>query len=190
MVKKVLLLTLFLISTPALFAQEKSLEDQFNDLNKSSNNYKEFKVVEKIKINALKSSVLDSVASMNQNIELISEENNQQKNTILKLRNDLSSSQNTLSDFKENENTIKTFGIAAKKTTYKIITFSIIIILILIIFILIYKFNNNSRITKLTIANLQENEEEFEGFKHRSLEREQKLRRQLLDEVNRSKDSN
>ena len=189
MIQKILLLFLFLISTVTLSAQENSIEDQFNEVINKSNSYKDFKVIKKTQINELKSNVLDSVSSMNQSIELISEENKQQKNTLLKLRNELSTLQNNLSEAKENEDAVNIIGFTTKKSTYKIITFSIIIVLILIIFFLVYKFNNSSRITKLTIADLKENEEEFDSFKSRSLEREQILRRQLLDEVNKSKDS-
>jgi hypothetical protein len=190
MIKKILLLSLFVLATTTtLLAQENSLENQFNDVIKTSNSYEDFKVIKKVKINTLKSSVLDSVSAMNKNIDLISEENKQQKNTILKLRNDLNTSQNSFSESKENEDAIKIFGISTKKSTYKIINLSIIVILLLVIFIFAYKFKNGNTITKLTTANLQESEEEFEIFRQRSLEREQKLRRKLQDELNKNKES-
>jgi len=189
MIKKILLLSLIIITSASLLAQENSLEAQFYEVINRSNSYKEFKVIEKVKINALKSSVLDSISSMNQNIELISKENNQQKNTIIKLRNDLSTSQNNLSESKENEDAIKIIGFSTKKSTYKIINFAILVVLLLAISILVYKFNNSNKTTKMTIADLKENEEEFEGFRQRSLEREQKLRRKLQDEVNKNKES-
>jgi len=189
MIKKLLLLSLFIITSATLLAQDNSLENQFTEVINKSNSYKEFKVIEKVKINSLKSSVLDSVSSMNQNIKSISEENGQQKSTIIKLRNDLNTSQNNLSESKENEDAIKVLGIITKKSTYNIINFSIIAVLLLTIFILVYKFNNSNRVTKMTTTNLKENEEEFEGFRQRSLEREQKLRRKLQDEVNKNKDS-
>jgi len=189
MIKKLLLLSLFIITSATLLAQDNSLENQFTEVINKSNSYKEFKVIEKVKINSLKSSVLDSVSSMNKNIKSISEENGQQKSTIIKLRNDLNTSQNNLSESKENEDAIKVLGIITKKSTYNIINFSIIAVLLLTIFILVYKFNNSNRVTKMTTTNLKENEEEFEGFRQRSLEREQKLRRKLQDEVNKNKDS-
>jgi len=189
MIKKILLLSLLLTVTTSLLAQENSLEDQFNDVINKSNSYEDYKVIKKAKIYALKSSVLDSLTLMNQNYKLISDENKQQESSILKLQNDLNTSQSNLSASKDNEDAIKIFGISTKKSTYKIINFSIIGLLLFVIIILAYKFINNNRITKLTTAGLKENEEEFESFRQRSLEREQKLRRNLQDELIKNKES-
>ena len=55
--------------------------------------------------------------------------------------------------------------------------------------IFVSRFRTSNRITKESKAKLAETELEFEGFRQRSLEREQQIRRKLQDELNRNKNS-
>ena len=52
-----------------------------------------------------------------------------------------------------------------------------------------YKFYNNKYFTKKAQNDLTEIEEEFAAFRKKTLEREQKLRRQLQDEINKQQNS-
>ncbi len=189
MLKRLLFLFLLLSTTTGLLAQENTLDEQFSEVINKSNSYKEFKVIEKEKINTLKSNVLDSVAAFQQNIEILSEENEQQKTTITKLRNELEVTQNNLSESIEKQNGIQIFGFIINKSTYNIFVILMIVIFHLFLFTLLYKFRKSHTLTKSAEKKLLETEDEYESFRQRSLEREQKLRRDLQDEINKNKDA-
>ena len=81
------------------------------------------------------------------------------------------------------------FGLQMSKTGYNLLMWSIIGALLILLVFFIYKFNNSNIVTKQAKLSLSEMEEEFEEHRKVALEREQKVRRQLQDEINKQKDS-
>ena len=79
------------------------------------------------------------------------------------------------------------FGIQMSKTSYNILMWSIIAGLLTFLLVFIYKFKNSNSITKSAKIALAEVETEFEEHRRVALEREQKVRRQLQDEINKQK---
>ena len=69
------------------------------------------------------------------------------------------------------------------KGLYSVILFAIIIALLVSLIYFIFKFNNSDVITLAAKNNLEDVEDEFNSFRKKSIEREQKLRRQLQDEI-------
>ncbi|MFL0155057.1 hypothetical protein V2714_10940, partial [Tenacibaculum maritimum] len=63
----------------------------------------------------------------------------------------------------------------------------VITILFISLFFFIYKFKESSALTKEAKNNLAEIEQEFEEHRKKSLEKEQKIRRQLQDEINKQR---
>jgi phosphoglycerate-specific signal transduction histidine kinase len=82
---------------------------------------------------------------------------------------------------------ISFLGIQLKKSTYTIIVWSIILLLIIALLYFIYQYKNSYSVTSEAKSNLSEAEEELAIYKKKSLEREQKLRRQLQDEINKQR---
>ena len=87
------------------------------------------------------------------------------------------------------ENNITLFGTSIRKTNYNLVLWLMMLLLLLGLCIFIYKYNNNKHITKNAQNDLTEIEEEFTAFRKKTLEREQKLRRQLQDEINKQRNS-
>jgi len=181
---------LFLILTASFFttnAQDNTLDNQFTTITEKSNNYKEYKVVKKNKLNALHRNVLDTLATLQKKINVSSTEISTQKTEINNLNKELSSTKSELTISKEKEDGIYVFGMLTNKSTYNIVAISVIGILLLIIVVLFIKFRSSFQIIKITKDKLIETEEEFESFRQRSLEREQQIRRKLQDEINKNK---
>jgi len=187
MLKKLLLLLILSVSYFVSTAQENSLDNQFITITEKSNNYKEYKVVKKNKLNALHKNVLDTVAELQNKITTSSAEILSQRTEINSLNKELASTKSELTVSKEKENGIYFFGILTNKATYNIVAISIIGILLFIIVVLFIKFKNSFQIIKSTKDKLIETDEEFESFRQRSLEREQQIRRKLQDEINKNK---
>ena len=73
------------------------------------------------------------------------------------------------------------------KTGYNTILWSIITGLLAFLLFFIYRFKASNTITKQANALLADTEAEFENYKAKALEREQKVRRELQDELNKQK---
>ena len=186
--KFILAIPLFLL-TLSLSAQTdgNTIEDQFTDVIDKSNNYQEYKVVKKVKLNALRKSVLDSISALEAEIVTANTEINEQKGRIDSLTQDLSSTQQNLAASIEKEDGIEILGMLTKKSTYNTIMWSIIALLIAAFLFIFFKFNKSNAVTKEANLKLAETEEEFDAHRQKTLEREQQLRRKLQDEINKNR---
>lgn len=63
----------------------------------------------------------------------------------------------------------------------------IVIVLALLLGVFIYKFRNSNSITSESRKALEILEAEYEEHRRNSIEREQKVRRQLQDEINKNR---
>jgi hypothetical protein len=189
-----LLITLLLITTTISFSQEtveetNSIENQFDKIYRVSTTYQSYKVISKDSYQDLKSNVLDSLKSSKKiisekDILLNAEKENIEKNKIL-----LSKTQLELEAALIKENSISVAGFHLSKVTYNLILWSIVIILLLALSYFIFKFSRSNVLTREAKNNLADIEEEFEKHRKNTLEKEQKLRRQLQDEINKQRNS-
>ncbi|MAP81391.1 MAG: hypothetical protein CL526_09915 [Aequorivita sp.] len=191
---KIFLATLALFfASITLTAQEdvqvisNTLEDQMTEAFTKSNSYQEYKVIKKTKLATLKKNVLDSVAAFENKINAQQSEIALNTKRIDSLQNALQNTQQDLALSREKEDGIEIFGVLTSKTTYNTIMWSIIIGLLIIAGILFFRFLNNHKLTKAAQLKLAEMEIELEDHRRNSLEREQKLRRKLQDEINKNR---
>lgn len=152
-----------------------------------SNSYQEYKVIKKTQLATLKRNILDSVSTLERKITGLESEIKNQNTEIDSLTQNLKQTQENLAASKEKEDGIELFGILTSKATYNTIMWSIIGILLLISGFLFYRFLNSHKITKAAQLKMAEIEIELEDNRRNSLEREQKLRRKLQDEINKNR---
>ncbi|PVW13927.1 hypothetical protein [Marixanthomonas spongiae] len=177
----------FAQENPQSQAKDNTLEGQFKEVVDESNNYQEYKVIKKYKINQLRKNILDSVAALESKIEASQSEIDQKAKTIDSLTGKLKTTKENLAVSKEKENGIEILGILTQKSTYNTIMWSIIVLLLVVLGFLFYKFKNSHKVTKASQLKLAETEMELETNRQKSLEREQKLRRKLQDEINKNR---
>lgn len=192
------LLFFVLLNSISFFAQQTttdtpqedtSLKGQFDKIYRISTTYQVYKVIDKEKFLKLKKNVLDSLQDAK---ELILEKENllqTERENIKKTKAILAKTQADLEASNLKENSISLFGIQLSKITYNLVLWSIIVISLLALFYFIYKFSRSNVLTKQAQNNLIDVEQEFEVHRKKSIEREQKLRRQLQDEINKHRNS-
>ena len=181
------LFTLHLAAQDSIQVRKNTLNDQMTEAFDKSNSYQEYKVVKKTQLATLKRNILDSVSTLEKRISSQQTELGQQKAEIDSLRQDLNTTKQNLTNSQEKEDGIAIFGILTSKTTYNVIMWSIIVLLLLAGGFLFYKFLNSSKITNAAELKMVEMEMELEDYRRNSLEREQKLRRKLQDEINKNR---
>lgn len=176
-------------TTPEVVQEDNSIKGQFDKIYRTSTTYQVYKVIGKDKYQRLKSNVLDSLKDAK---SLISEKENLlkiERDNIKKTKELLSKTQADLEASNKKENSISLFGMQLSKINYNLLLWSIIIISLLGLFYFIFKFSSSNVLTKEAQNSLLDVEQEFEQHRKKSLEREQKLRRQLQDEVNKLRSS-
>ena len=167
--------------------EEISIRGEFDKLYRVSTNYKGYKVINKEKFLDLKQQVLDS-SKASQN--LLIEKNNLLKASRLdskKNKDLLTRTKLTLETALKKENSISFFGIQLSKFIYNLLLWTLISLLIVLLIYLSFKFQKNNFITKRAAQNLKDVENEYEQYRKKALEREQKLRRTLQDEINKQR---
>ena len=173
--------------------EDTSINGQFDKIYRTSTTYKpagtnkKYKVINLLNYQQLKANVLDSLKKLEK--EISKQENllNSEREQTQKTNQLLAKTQSDLLASNKKENSISLFGIQLSKMNYNLLLWSIIIITLLLLFYFIFKFFRSNSLTKEAQNNLVDVEQEFEQHRKKSLEREQKLRRELQDEINKSR---
>ncbi len=181
------LFTLTITAQDSIQIKKNTLSEQMTDAFDKSNSYQEYKVVKKTQLTTLRRNILDSVSTLQKRIALMESELARERIAVDSLGQNLKTTQQNLIKAKEKEDGIAIFGILTSKTTYNSIMWGIIVILIFISGFLFYRFLNSHKITNAAQLSMAEMEIELEDYRRNSLEREQKLRRKLQDEVNKNR---
>lgn len=186
----------YILNFQNTFAQEKNnpksinegnIHQQFDYLITKSNNYQDYKVVKKVLLNQLKNNTIDSINDLNKNLQLKDAVIKKQDSQIIESNSKLILVSKNYEAVSIEKDQLNFLGIATSKSIYNALIWSLIGVLILIIIILIYKFIECNRVTKHAKNQLLDLEKEYEDHRRIALEREQKVRRQLQDEINKQK---
>ncbi len=164
-----------------------TIDNQFEFVIKRSNRYQEYKVVKTTWLHTLKAHTLDSLKAIQDQLDGTRNIVNTQKSEIGNLKTELESTKTTLDATNSEKNSMALLGLQMSKTNYNLLMWAIIGTLLVFLLMFIYKFKNSNAVTKSTKRNLVDIEEEFEDHRRTALEREQKVRRQLQDELNKQK---
>ncbi|PHR68745.1 MAG: tRNA (guanine-N1)-methyltransferase [Lutibacter sp.] len=167
--------------------KEGTIENQFDYLIKKSNRYQKFKVVKRVWLDQLKKSVNDSLITMRKELAVTKSILIEKQSQIESLTNTLDVTNKNVTSLNNEKNNINLFGKLISKSLYNTILWSIIAGLLAALTIYVLRYIRSNSLTKESKDHFTELEREYEGHKHRSLEREQQLRRKLQDELNKQR---
>ena len=186
---------LLILNVQINFSQEndtiepKTIEGQFDKIFKVSATFQNYKIVGKDEFLSLKKNVLDSVKKFRKAFVKIENLLKNERENIAYLNETLTQKTLELDNALFKENSISLFGAPLNKFTYSFILWTIIIGFGAGIVFFVFKFLKSNVIAKQAQDSLLIVEEEFEIHRKNSIEREQKLRRQLQDEINKHRNS-
>ncbi len=167
-----------------------TIENQFLKTYRLSNSWQEYKMIKRTHYISFQKNILDSIKVIKADIVNKDVKINEQLKSITTLQTKIDSLKNELSTSIEKEDSFNFMGMLLSKTTYNTLLWSIITGLLIGLVFFIYKFNNSNSVTNDTKNLLVEIEDEFERHKKNSIQKEQKLRRQLQDEINKQRGVN
>ncbi len=171
-----------------------TLDNQFEYVIQKSSNWRDdrgntYEVIKRDWLNKLKSHTLDSLKAVKSELLNTQKTVTTQKEEIDQLKTNLSTTKTNLEATNEEKDSMSLFGIAMSKSGYNVLMWSIIAGLLAFLLFFIFRFKNSNAINKEAKQKLTEVEEEFEEHRRNALEREQKVRRQLQDELNKNRNS-
>jgi len=161
---------------------EGSINEKFDAVYSQSNNYKDYKVIKRDLLVRLKKQVLDSLHKQNAAYQVANRQIDKLNLQINKQAQKTVQLENTIKDLQVEKDDISFLGFPIKKLQYQLIMWSLVFLLALALIYFILKFKNSHQITLATKKNLEKIEDEYNTFRTNALEREQLLKRQLLDE--------
>ncbi|MDO5970218.1 tRNA (guanine-N1)-methyltransferase [Flavivirga aquimarina] len=201
-IKQTSLLILLFLCALSSFSQTKTAKDklslnsgtidnQFEFVIQKSYTYKGngkvYKNVEYHWLTQLKAHTLDSLKAVHKDLTDTQLVVKKQDKEISDLKLNLNKTQGDLDKTNTEKNNMALFGMQMSKTGYNALMWAIIAGLLALLILFIYKFKNSNAVTKGAKRALAEIEEEFDEHRKIALEREQKVRRQLQDEINKQK---
>jgi len=195
----VLSFTFFLFISSAVLGQESetnapkpslnngTIESQFDYLYRKSSSYQEYKVVKKTFYQKIKGNVLDSMQALKKDLVDTKKLVEVQGNEIKSLKSDLLTTNDNLVSVTKEKDDIKFLGMPMTKASYNSLLWTIIFSVVALLLFFIFRFKSSNTITVQSKNLLNDTEKEFEAYKAKALEREQKVRRELQDELNKQK---
>jgi len=166
-----------------------TLDSQVEYLIEESNNYQQYDVVPQTWLKKFRGSLADSVSNFRSEIAELQTKLESERSKIESLKAELKATQDTLVDTRKAQDEMDFVGIPMEKANYRATMWSIVGVLVLALIIFIIRFRHSNAVTKDTREKLSTLEEEFDQHRKRSLEREQKLRRELQDELNKQRNN-
>ncbi|TYQ00490.1 hypothetical protein C7447_1011106 [Tenacibaculum adriaticum] len=175
------------LSKQQLDSLPNTIENQFLKVYKNASNWQEYKMIKRVNFLNFQKNILDSVSIIKKDVLSKQESINQQASTIISLNDNISKLNEDLSIAISKEDAISLFGMQLNKAVYNTLLWGIILGLLAGMFFFLFKFKNSNILTNEAKKNLAVIEQEFEVHRKKAIEKEQKLRRQLQDEINKQR---
>jgi len=162
-----------------------TIDSQFVYLYAISRTQNGFEHVRRPNLEQIRKNVADTIRLLNSEIADLKAKDESQQAAVDALTDSLVLIQSQLQTAQREKDNFSFIGISLQKSTYSLIMWGIVLILAATLALFIYRFNQShvvTRDTKKAIADLQD---EFDQHRKKAMEKEQKLKRQLQDEINK-----
>jgi peptidoglycan hydrolase CwlO-like protein len=164
---------------------DNSLKGQFKEMLDKSEDYTEYKVIKKIRLNTYAKAVQDSIRTYQKEIVDLKVNVAEQKGQISSLNDRISELEKQLTESEELRESLSFLGLNLNKGTYHVIVWVIIAVLVVFGVFAYSSFIRSSIITAKSKKEYKALELEYEEHKKRSHEKQIKMGRELQTERNR-----
>lgn len=161
-----------------------TLTEQFLELKKKSNSYKEYKVVKEIWLNGLWANIQDSLATVKQDLRETQAKVEAQNQKIQQLNESMAAKDKAVQDSEHASTHINVLGMEVLKGSFLTFFWVSVSILGLLLALALYQYKRSNQVSAKTRKDYHSLQHELEDVRKTSLERERKLRRELQTERN------
>jgi Na+/H+ antiporter NhaB len=154
---------------------------QFDYIYRVSNSFQEHEVVKKSNLEQLKANVLDSIRTMSKEVSALKLQMTTMGDSVLIMKNLLSAEIEEKNQAIADRDNFSFLGMGIQKAAYSSMMWALVLVLAAALsFFAVQYFRSSSKISKAE-RDLIEVQEEFEQHRKNTLERERKLKRELID---------
>ena len=162
-----------------------TIDSQFIYLYAISKTLNGFEHVRQANLERIRQNVADSIKALTKEISDLKSNQDHQQATVQAMTDSLSQARTELQAAQKEKDSFSFAGISMQKSTYSLAMWGIVILLAALLAFYIYRYNQSHLITNETRKSIEELREEFDQHRKRAMEKEQKLKRQLQDELNK-----
>lgn len=170
-------------SSPAV---AKQVDDAFEQLIKESNNFQNYKVVKVNSLLELQKDTKNKIENLESNITQLNSKINDLQGQVDASKKELDETNSTLEEVEKSKNEFSFLGIKMMKGTYQVIVIIIIVILLVFLILFIGKFKASNSGTIKAKNDLKDLQDDYDEYRRKALETQQRLGRQLQDERNKN----
>ncbi|QED36362.1 hypothetical protein FK178_00885 [Antarcticibacterium arcticum] len=164
------------------------VEEDFTNLIERSNDYQGYKVVDYNELITLKNKTGQYFSTLNEDIITQKNTIDQQQDQINQLKDDLEATRLELEKVNADKDAITFLGMPFSKGGYMAFMWGIVALLVLALLFFIFRYRQSHSHTVEARNKLQSTEKEFDLYREKALEKEQRLGRLLQDERNKASD--
>lgn len=158
-----------------------TIENQFEYISIVSDNYNQFEVVEIQNLERLKTNVLDSLHTLRSKYETLKSEVGGNAESIKLIKEQLEQATLEKEEAIATKDSIDFFGISLYKSVFAGIMWLLVIGLVVFLFVILSRHRSSFGRVKEAEKALIDVQEEFERHRKNTLERERKMKRELID---------
>ena len=171
--------------TTAAATEVHTIQSTFDNIIKESNKYQDYKVVQRRKLDAFIKEVNDSLNLAKVHLAQEAKVKGEAQDQVLKLRKDLEKAQAQVTQAENARDRITSAGMQMEKESFSALMWGIVIALGLALALVLFKSQSASSGQKDLRHRLTNIEEQLSQTKKKALEREQELKREVQDYVNK-----
>lgn len=161
-----------------------TISSQFDYLNSISNNYQDYKVVKKAHLDKIRQNVTDSLNVFKKELISLKQDLKEREGEISDLQAQMSDLREQLESAEKARDSFSFLGIPIHKSAYNSMMWTFVALLTGAFLFFLYKYSLSHKVISKARKDLEETREEFDQHRKNTLERERKLKRELVDALN------
>jgi hypothetical protein len=162
-----------------------TISSQFDYLNSISNNYQDYKVVKKVHLDKIQQNVTDSLNVFKEDLVTIKQDLKGRQADIAGLEEQMTALEDQLMTAEEVRDSFAFFGLPIHKTTYNTLMWTLVAGLLAAFLFFLFQYSQSHKVISKAREDLEETRKEFDQHRKNTLDRERKLKRELVDALNR-----
>ncbi|REG84023.1 hypothetical protein [Algoriphagus antarcticus] len=158
-----------------------TIDSQFEYIYSVSNNFQEYKVVKQTNLDQLKSNILDSMRTMRSEVGDLKILIVNEKDSIKNLKSNLVTAETEKQEAIAQKDNFSFLGIGIDKAVYSSMMWILVAVLAGALAIFSFQYFSSFKKIRKARKDLAEVQEEFDNHRKNMLDRERKLKRELVD---------
>lgn len=162
-----------------------TIDSQFIHLYAISKTQDGIEHVRQANLEQIRKNVADSIKALTKEIADLKAKDGSQEADVEAMTDSLSQARKDLQIAQREKDSFSFMGISIQKNTYSLFTWGFVLLLAVALIFYIYRYNQSQVVTNDTKKAIEELQDEFDQHRKKAMEKEQKLKRQLQDELNK-----